>query len=814
MKRRLFLGNAALAGSAALARRAAMAGGVAALGLTGRTRTARAAAGRGPLERAGVEPTMRVARYGGAGGHTAEVLDLPLLPGGTVRRQLGEAIWTCALRATPVKGTAAKPPRPAAIDLVATFKVERGAAPEAAVGLGLTFSRWSRNDYVLLPGACYAGNRFESRHIAYPPRLSEAADIGPNVPIIVSDIPRLSVRAGPSRLQVLASDLATPAVGVHAPATGTGVLVLVEPATRLGLSCLTLEESDDRTRARLVLGAPGVREDVAYAAGNTRLPSKDRGAAFRAGDTLVLRLRVHVFDCPEVQGLFDTLAIVRKDLTGPTARPAELPFSAAFKAHEARMNRHFVEPSGIFSVDAREGATAWQSGWCGGLATTLPLLTFGEPLSRARARRTLDFLFSAAQAPSGFFRSVFDGTRWLDDGPAAPPSSPSAPSSRRAPGTKHLGRWHLVRRSADALTFAAKQLLVMQRQDPSVKPDARWLSGLGRCADAFVRLWDRERQLGQFVDVETGELIVGGSTSAGLAPAGLALAATLVKRDDWLAAAHAAAEQLFERYVRAGLTCGGPGDALQCPDGESAIALCESFVTLFEQTGDRVWLDRATATARQVGSWVISYDAPDPDRGGDVRATGAVLSNAQNGRGAPGYMLQSGDALFRLYRATGDTTLLELLRDTVHNLAQYLPLADQADRAAPSGGERQARRARADTRDWLDRAPDALPATSVYDTACLLTYSEVPGVYVRTESGFVFVFDHVEARVRERAPGRLVVTIKNPTSVDAGVRVLGESDAEAARPLGPGALLAARVVAVPAGAAVDVDFDAPVAAAR
>ena len=126
------------------------------------------------------------------------------------------------------------PPIPPAVDLIATFKLERGAASEAAVGLALAFSRWSRNDYVLLPGACYAGNRFESRHGPYPPGLTEAADIGPHVPPIVSDIPRLAVHAGPSRLQVLAADLATPAVGVQSAASGTGVLVLVDPATRVG----------------------------------------------------------------------------------------------------------------------------------------------------------------------------------------------------------------------------------------------------------------------------------------------------------------------------------------------------------------------------------------------------------------------------------------------------------------------------------------------------------------------------------------------------------------------------------------------------
>ena len=207
---------------------------------------------------------------------------------------------------------------------------------------------------------------------------------------------------------------------------------------------------------------------------------------------------------------------------------------------------------------------------------------------------------------------------------------------------------------------------------------------------------------------------------------------------------------------------------------------------------------------------MISYDAATGvARDGDPRATGAVFSNAQDSRGAPGYTLLSGDALFRLYRATGDVAHLELLRDTVHNLAQYLPRADSEGVPEPTP-----RGARAETRDWLEARGDVVPAGSVFDAACMLSYTEVPGVYARTDTGFVFSFDHVEARVRERAPGRLVVSVKNPTSVDAAVRVLGESDAEAARPLAPGALLAARVVAVPAGGSTDVDFAAPVAAAR
>ena len=70
-----------------------------------------------------------------------------------------------------------------------------------------------------------------------------------------------------------------------------------------------------------------------------------------------------------------------------------------------------------------------------------------------------------------------------------------------------------------------------------------------------------------------------------------------------------------------------------------------------------------SAAARLAGSWVISYAYPDQERTTAVVATGAVLSDAQNGRGSPGYIQLSGDALLRLYRATGDASHLELLAE-------------------------------------------------------------------------------------------------------------------------------------------------------
>ena len=141
-----------------------------------------------------------------------------------------------------------------------------------------------------------------------------------------------------------------------------------------------------------------------------------------------------------------------------------------------------------------------------------------------------------------------------------------------------------------------------------------------------------------------------------------------------------------------------------------------------------------------------------------MRATGAVFWSAGSGRGSPGYVLSSGDALLRLYRATGDVTLLELLRDTVHNLAQYLP---DTDERKPASGD-DATCSRADPGRWLAPGDSVVPADGVFDAIGLLSYTEVPSVYVRPDTGFVFVFDHVTARIKERGRGRLVARDLQP----------------------------------------------------
>ena len=500
-----------------------------------------------------------------------------------------------------------------------------------------------------------------------------------------------------------------------------------------------------------------------------------------------------MFPCEAVPALLARLFAVRKSLTGARAETPPIAMSTAFAVHEARANARWHEATGLFAIgDASTPYTTWQNGWCGGLGSTWPLLVGGSAASRERALRTIAFRAGRGTGAVGVLprrlrRQALVRRR-------LPHGAPLAGHAERG----HR-RWHLVRRTADTLFYLLEQIAWRERtgagqrrrrSPPASTP--RWTKAARRAADALSGLWERHRQFGQVVDVETGELIVGGSAAAGLVPAALVRAADQFKEPRYRDVAVDAGRAFFDRFVSDGLTCGGPGDALQCPDSESAAALVESFMSLYEATGDRTWVERARTAAHLLSTWVLSSDG-DPCAAGGPRLTGAVIADAQNRAPGPGLVLLGGDALLRLGRATGDRALLELLRDIVRHVAvRTAQLSKPACADAPAPSAAAARRAQ------------VVPADGVLDAIALLTATRVPGVYVQVDKAFVFAFDAVDVRVKERMPGRLVLSLRNPTDADARVRIVAETAAEAERPLAPGAPLPEVSVAVPAGAAVDV----------
>ena len=271
-----------------------------------------------------------------------------------------------------------------------------------------------------------------------------------------------------------------------------------------------------------------------------------------------------------------------------------------------------------------------------------------------------------------------------------------------------------------------------------------------RLADAFVRVWEETGQFGQLVNVKTGTIHVGGSTAGAIAPAGLALASTYFHDPKYLKVAEEAARMFYHRDVQKGYTTGGPGEILQCPDSESAFAMLESFVVLYEVTGQREWLTAACDMAAICSSWVVSYDflfPPNSTLGrAQARSTGAVWASVQNKHAGPGVCTSSGDCLLKLYRATGDRRYLDLLKDISHNLLEFVSTSQRPVGADKDGYISE----RVNLSDWEGTGGvGQVHWTSVSwcELAVMLTAIEVPGIYVQPDTGLLYVFDHVDAQI-------------------------------------------------------------------
>jgi hypothetical protein len=472
--------------------------------------------------------------------------------------------------------------------------------------------------------------------------------------------------------------------------------------------------------------------------------------------------------------LFKRFIELRKDLSGNAPLKHSLPFSQAWQIQEEKYNRdNWDEQYGYYSVGLRDDFvySHWQTGWVGGLMSTYPMLVDGQPLSRQRALRTFDFIFPAGQSPSGFIYGCGKEGHWFGD------------------NFDDLSQpWLLIRKNSDALYFLVKQWMLLKQQDPAWEIPTAWAAGTRRCADAFVRLWDRYGQFGQFVDTQTGDILVGGSTSAGITPAGLALAWQFFGDPDYLRVATAAGQYFYDRFVQQGYTTGGPGEILQCPDSESAFGLLESFVVLYEVTRETHWLAKAVDQANQCFTWCVSYDFLFPANSTfgklDMRTSGSVYANVQNKHSAPGICTLSGDSLFKLFRYTGERRYLELIREIAHNLPQYLSRDDRPISGMPSGWMNE----RVEMSDWLEPVGEIFYGSCWCEISNMLTYMEVPGLYIQPDSGFVCAIDHIYAQVLANTADSLEVRLTNPTNFPARVKLLVENSTQASAPLGQNAL--------------------------
>ncbi|SMO69582.1 hypothetical protein [Solitalea koreensis] len=659
---------------------------------------------------------------------------------------INDAIWSCEKTADNSSLTKE--------EKAITFQLDKGHAEKAGVALSFLIDNWSVDNYVIMPSAAYNGNRFNMLNYHYPP-LFKQKDYNKYLPITITNVPRLNKEVGESRMDLNTGDLATPALGIYFPKTKRGIWIFTEQATELGNSIFIFKENEARTKAEFSIAAPCVREK--YYSMTNLSPSNETGVDFKQGDKVTIRYKVYTFDnLSSPKDLNNKYLSIRKAF-GSSEYVNQLPFSKAFELMERQENDLWSAKDSLYTLGGEGWNMKWQLGWVGGCMVTLPLSEVGGDSSAVRSFENYYKIITQSQAKSGFFYSCGNGKAWCSD----------------CFGQPHPDNLLLLRKNADALYFIYKYCFSQKTKNPNWQMPAEWKAPMQNFVNAFVKLWQENHQFGQFIDIETGEIKAGGSNSAAMAIAGLALASKYENNPQWLNVAKEAARYYYKNFTVNGISCGGPSEILQNNDAESAFAMLESFVALYETTQEKEWLNYAEDAAAFCSTWMVSYDYKFPESTLfgrlDMKTTGAVWASTQNKHGGPGICTASGDCLFKLYRATGNKLYLGMVFDVAHNIMQYIARADRPIKAQHVGWINE----RVNLSDWegKEKIGDIFKGNTWAQVSAMLTVAQIPGIYINPVKKELVVFDHVEAKLNGSK-----ITITNPTKFDAEVRVFIDND--------------------------------------
>lgn len=691
--------------------------------------------------------------------------------------------WRLQVKTTALPG--------GATDIQAICRLEQGSATQCALTISLDFAGWSPQHYVLVPAVVYNGNRYRAIGNGYNPDYPQDMYYNPQVQLTIANNPRLSQTTGePSSIALQTGNAATPAICFFSPKEKKGFILLTTQQTCLGNSGLTITENAAKDSCTLSLSAPAVRE-LAAGFGDFHA-SGDRAPDWKAGDEVTMRFRTYVFDAEDIPALLRRLMVVRKALSGPDVPRNILPMSKLLQCATDICRGNFIAvKAGAYYKP--ENNDDFQLGWVSGMINTYPMLALNEAKERQRVASELDFVTAKLQGKSGYFYGGITA-----DGKLRPEKiNPAFPELQA-----------MVRKNGDVLFWLMKHLLLLKAQGYGHMIRPEWEQAAKRLAAAFAATWEKQGEFGQYIAPETGAVAVYNSTAGAIVPAGMVLASRYFHVTAWTTMAQEASAFYYHRDVeKQGLTGGDCGDISHDANSESAFGLLESLMAMYNYTGERRWLHMAETQAALCATWTLSYDPVFPSGSAigqlQCHMAGAVWASIQNKHAAPGICTSSGDALFKLFRATGNYLYADLLRDIQHahaeavnmpgHLTTHHLIGSSMERIQPSDAE-----GKESIGNFIHTR------NSWTETAGMLMALEIPGIYINTEKKEVYTFDHVLSKIVTAEKSAMVIAVTNPTAYDASVSLLAENCRQAAVPLSYTAFLKWPHVSVKAGQTVKV----------
>lgn len=409
------------------------------------------------------------------------------------KAQMRSSEWSCDLKSIQSNRNE--------LELDICFKIDKGELQSGGVAVAFDFKDWSRDNFVLIPAYVYNGNRFNVETNGYCSPYPEHYLYNKEVPTqLFANNPRLALAENtPGKIEGLTGNASTPAMCFYSPSRKRAFIVLFEQRSAWGDHGMFIEENEAQNEASFVVSAPGVRE--LRAGFGDFSPSGDQGADWKSGDKINLKFRLYSFTAHSKQDLYERFMDVRKALTSPNHPRNLTPFSKTLELTAAYKNKNrWAElPFGHFYRTGN--GDGYLVGWVGGMMDTYALLAMNDPLSRERVLTTCDFAFRKYQSKSGYFYGPNN-------------EKGEIPTFER----EELPNSSLVRRNADVLFWAIKhfELLKLQGHGDQIKPE--WEQAIHKLACAFVNTWEKCGEFGNYVNTETGDVLIYHSASGAMAP--------------------------------------------------------------------------------------------------------------------------------------------------------------------------------------------------------------------------------------------------------------------------------------------------------
>lgn len=250
--------------------------------------------------------------------------------------------------------------------------------------------------------------------------------------------------------------------------------------------------------------------------------------------------------------------------------------------------------------------------------------------------------------------------------------------------------------------FISKCLLYLYHEDNRLIKD-EWNSAFNEFGQKLVRFADGEVNpyIDKKLEADFNKNMF--CLSVGVFPAVLGYWGHFLKNSSMVKKAEEVAEKLYR------LTFDGKNHYNGIYNIKWGYMLTESFITLYEATGKKEWLDKGIAAASFLSTFSTELEQGVPQE-------------------------FSGNALFRLFLYTMDFRYINLLKNILNTSKEK----------------------------------------GCSKNLGLLTYLEIPGIYINPSEGMIATVDNIDAKVLDWRNEKLRIVITNRTDFSAKVRTLAD----------------------------------------